>query len=115
MIGRQLEKEGWRVTSVRNGREALEALQTMQPGLIVSDLMMPEMDGFEFLQQLRQNPKWLKIPAIVVTAKELTEEERQCLHLHVNKIFEKGSYDRQALLKEVSDLLSQAINTPANQ
>jgi signal transduction histidine kinase/CheY-like chemotaxis protein len=115
MIGRQLEKEGWRVTSVRNGREALEALQTMQPGLIVSDLMMPEMDGFEFLHQLRQNPKWLKIPAIVVTAKELTEEERQCLHLHVNKIFEKGSYDRQALLKEVSDLLSQAINTPAKQ
>jgi signal transduction histidine kinase/CheY-like chemotaxis protein len=115
MIGRQLEKEGWRVMSVENGRAALEALKTMQPGLIVTDLMMPEMNGFEFLHQLRQNPRWQTIPAIVVTAKELTEEERQRLYLHVNKIFEKGSYDRQALLKEVHYLLSQVINPPLNQ
>jgi signal transduction histidine kinase/CheY-like chemotaxis protein len=109
MIGRQLEKEGWRVLQVENGREALEMLSVNLPGLIISDLMMPEMDGFEFIHELRQNPLWRSIPVIVVTAKELAEEERQLLRQQVDQVFEKGSYDRQALLKEVHHLLSQAI------
>ncbi|WP_104545356.1 response regulator [Chroococcidiopsis sp. TS-821] len=110
MIGRQLEKEGWQVLQAENGRKALELLQVNNPGLIITDLMMPEMDGFEFIHILRQTPQWASIPVIVITAKELTEEEENHLRQHVYKVFEKGSYDRQALLKEVHYLLSQAVN-----
>ncbi|PIG93069.1 response regulator [Gloeocapsopsis sp. IPPAS B-1203] len=109
MIGRQLEKEGWQVIQAENGRKALELLQVNTPGLIITDLMMPEMDGFEFIHILRQTPQWASIPVIVITAKEVTEEQQR-LQQHVYKVFEKGSYDRQALLKEVHYLLSQAVN-----
>ena len=109
MISRQLEKEGWRVIQAENGHKALEMLKANLPKLIITDLMMPKMDGFELIHELRQNPQWHSIPVIVITAKELTEEERQNLHQHVEQVFEKGSYDRQIFLKEVHHLLSQAI------
>jgi CheY-like chemotaxis protein len=110
MLRRQLEKDKWQVIAVENGREALEAIATHSPKLIISDLMMPEMDGFELVHELRQNIQWRSIPVIVLTAKELTETDRQKLYGHVEKIFQKGSYQRQALLAEVHDLLSQAIS-----
>lgn len=109
MLRRQLEKENWQVIAVENGREALEAIATHPPRLIISDLMMPEMDGFELVHELRQSDRWRSIPVIVLTAKELTEIDRQKLYGHVEKIFQKGSYQRQALLTEVHDLLSEAI------
>jgi len=109
MLRRQLEKDNWQVIAVENGREALEAIATHPPRLIISDLMMPEMDGFELVHELRQSDRWRSIPVIVLTAKELTETDRQKLYGHVEKIFQKGSYQRQALLAEVHDLLAEAI------
>jgi CheY-like chemotaxis protein len=109
MLRRQLEKDNWQVIAVENGREALEAIATYPPRLIISDLMMPEMDGFELVHELRQSDRWRSIPVIVLTAKELTETDRQKLYGHVEKIFQKGSYQRQALLAEVHDLLAEAI------
>lgn len=110
MLRRQLEKDNWQVIAVENGREALEAIATHPPRLIISDLMMPEMDGFELVHELRQSDRWRSIPVIVLTAKELTETDRQKLYGHVEKIFQKGSYQRQALLAEVHDLLAEAIS-----
>ena len=110
MLRRQLEKEGWQIIEAENGRKALELLTTHQPGLIVSDLMMPEMDGFELVHELRQQEQWRSLPVVVLTAKELTEAERQRLYGHVEKIFQKGSYDRQVLLTELNYLLSDAIS-----
>ena len=63
-----------------NGREALECVARRPPCVIVLDLMMPEMDGFEFLAELRRRPEGKAIPVLVVTAKELTEEERLFLN-----------------------------------
>jgi CheY-like chemotaxis protein len=105
-----LRKEGWQVVAVANGKEALVAIAANQPQLIVSDLMMPEMDGFELVYELRQNPQWRSIPVIIVTAKELNEIERQQLKGHVQKIFQKGVYQRQILLDELNNLLSEAIS-----
>jgi CheY-like chemotaxis protein len=110
MLVRQLRKEGWQVVAVANGKEALVAIAANQPQLIVSDLMMPEMDGFELVYELRQNPQWRSIPVIIVTAKELNEIERQQLKGHVQKIFQKGVYQRQILLDELNNLLSEAIS-----
>ncbi|MGD2181960.1 response regulator [Lusitaniella coriacea] len=109
MIRRQVEKGDWQVVEAGNGREALEIVVTNPLGLIVLDLMMPEIDGFEFVRELRRQPQWRSIPIIVLTAKELSATERQKLNGAVEKIMQKGSYDRQTLLEEINSLLSSAI------
>ncbi|MGH2708399.1 MAG: ATP-binding response regulator, partial [Actinomycetota bacterium] len=67
----QLEEEGWVVAEAETGRVALERVAESRPELIVLDLMMPEMDGFAFIEALRQNAAWRSIPIVVVTAKDL--------------------------------------------
>ena len=109
MLCRQLRKEDWRVIEAENGREALLKLRNHSPGIILSDLMMPEMDGFELVYKLRQHEKWRSIPVIILTAKSITTEERQMLNGGVSKIFEKGSYQRTVLFNEVNHLLKEAI------
>ena len=72
MLRRRLEKEGWKVIEAENGRVALERMAERQPELILLDLMMPEMDGFQFLDEVRRQEDWHPIPVIVITAKELS-------------------------------------------
>jgi signal transduction histidine kinase/CheY-like chemotaxis protein len=109
ILSRQLKTENYQVTEAKNGYEALEFVKNQAPDLIILDLMMPEMDGFEFIHELRKNPERCEIPVIVVTAKELTEEDCEQLNGYVEKIFQKGSYDRQRLLEEVHHFLVKAI------
>src|SRR5262245_19174176 len=75
MLGKTLAKAGWQVTEAENGRVALERMQTTSPALILLDLMMPEMDGFEFLDALRHHQPRRQVPVVVITAKTLTEED----------------------------------------
>ena len=110
MVRRQLEKAGWQVTEAENGRKALEQMQSERPQLILLDLMMPEMDGFAFVQELRQHPDWQSIPVIITTAKELTDADRQQLQGKVESVFEKGSGGELALLGQVQSLVSAAIS-----
>ena len=104
MICRQLTKAGWRVVEAENGLKALEVMQTEQPGVILLDLMMPEMDGFEFIRELRHHPQWQGLPVIVLTAKDLTLEEREWLDGQTQRIYQKGAGTRQ-LLDEIRTLL----------
>lgn len=106
MTSRQLAKAGWRVLEAENGRKALEVMQIEQPGAILLDLMMPEMDGFEFLQELRQHPEWRSLPVIVLTAKDLTIEERQWLDGQTQRIYRKGTSSRELLLDEIRSLIA---------
>lgn len=91
MVGRLLDKEGWQVTPAANGRLALEQMQVQVPHLILLDLMMPEMNGFEFVAELRKHPEWSRIPVIVITAKDLTSQERLQLNGYVEKILQKSA------------------------
>jgi signal transduction histidine kinase/CheY-like chemotaxis protein len=106
MLRRRLEKEGWKVIEAENGREALERMAESRPELILLDLMMPEMDGFQFLDEVRKHESLRSIPVIVVTAKELTPEDRQRLNGSVEKILQKGAYGREELLREVRALVA---------
>lgn len=106
MICRQLTKVGWRVLEAENGLKALEVMQIEQPGIILLDLMMPEMDGFEFIRELRQHAQWRSLPVIVLTAKDLTLEERQWLDGRTQRIYQKGTSNRQLLLDEIHNLLA---------
>ncbi len=109
MLGRMLEKEGWAVTAAENGRAALERIAERRPALILLDLMMPEMDGFQFVEALREWDAWRSIPIVVVTAKDLTAEDRLRLSGYVEQILQKGAYRREALLAEVRELVASYI------
>jgi CheY-like chemotaxis protein len=115
MLCRQLKKQNWEVIEAENGNQALVKLADYTPAMIISDLMMPEMDGFELVHQLRQHEQWRAIPIVILTAKELTSEDHQKLNGSVIKIFEKGSYHCSDLLKEVNNLLCKAIARQQNQ
>jgi signal transduction histidine kinase/CheY-like chemotaxis protein len=106
---RALERDGWSVMQAENGRVALARMPEQRPDAILLDLMMPEMDGFEFLVELRRQAAWRDIPVIVVTAMDLTEEDRRRLSGEVERIIEKGAYGRDELLREVGRLLTAAI------
>ncbi len=108
MTRRQLEKNGWTVTEAENGRVGLVRLQQSTPALILLDLMMPEMDGFEFMDEFRRHPEWRGIPVIVVTAKELTVEDHDRLNGCVVRILEKGAVSSQQLLAEIQDVMKAA-------
>ena len=109
MLRRRLEKEDWTVIEAENGRVALERMNQKKPELILLDLMMPEMDGFEFLEEIRKREDWRAIPVIVVTAKELSAEDRQRLNGSVAKILQKGAYGREELIGQVRDLVVASI------
>ncbi len=105
LIRRNLKKAGWSVDEAKNGRVGLERVEKAMPDLILLDLMMPEMDGFEFLRELRARQAWQQIPVVVVTAKEITEQERLRLNGWVEKVLHKGAYSRENLLGEIRDLV----------
>jgi CheY-like chemotaxis protein len=109
ILRRMLEKEGWQVDEAANGRLGLEYLQEHWPALILLDLMMPEVDGFRFVDELRCNEKWRAIPVVVVTAKDLTAEDRGRLNGGIEKILQKGAYSREDLLNDVRDLIAACV------
>ena len=102
LMARTLEKSGWEVSEAGNGQEALDVLHSLEPKLILLDLMMPVMDGFGFLAALRAKPEWQHIPVIVITAKDLTGEDRERLNGMVDEVIGKNAYTREDLLERMS-------------
>jgi PAS domain S-box-containing protein len=105
VIRRMLEREGLSVREAENGRVALEAIARERPMLILLDLMMPEMDGFEFVFRLRENEAWRGVPIVVLTAKDLNEDDHLRLNGGVQRVLQKAAYSRESLLLEVRDLV----------
>ena len=109
MMRRTLEKDGWSVVEAENGRIGLERVAESRPSLILLDLMMPEMDGFEFVSHLQADSANRSIPIVVVTAKDTTEEERKALKGHVQAVLQKGEHSRDGLLEQIRALVSDQI------
>jgi signal transduction histidine kinase/CheY-like chemotaxis protein len=101
MMVRTLANDGWTVRAAANGRLALDRVRESVPDLILLDLMMPEMDGFEFIAHLRENEKWRSIPVVVLTAKDITPEDHLRLQGNVRKVFRKASFSRDELIEEI--------------
>ncbi|MCI0540393.1 MAG: response regulator, partial [Verrucomicrobiales bacterium] len=107
LLRRALEKSDWRVVEAENGRAAFAAIAKTGAAVILLDLIMPEMDGFEFMQELRQRPDGKGIPVIVITSKDLTDEDRRRLNGHVSEILQKGGYRIDDLLAEIRRLATE--------
>jgi adenylate cyclase len=104
-----LVEEGWAVTEAENGLVALDRLGTATravPDLILLDLMMPKMDGFEFLEELRKNEKWKNIPVVVVTGADLRQDDRQRLNGSVLRVLQKVSVDQDLLQRQLRELIA---------
>jgi CheY-like chemotaxis protein len=109
LLRRTLEGEGYTVVEAENGRAALALLDSGLPGVILLDLMMPELDGFGVVSALREREAWHGIPVVIITAKELTAEERAWLNGSVVRILEKAALGEDALLSEVRELVAASI------
>jgi signal transduction histidine kinase/DNA-binding response OmpR family regulator/methyl-accepting chemotaxis protein len=112
ITARLLTKGGCEVHVAENGRVALDQLALHTPTLIVLDLMMPEVDGFDFLLALRRQPAWQAIPVVVVTAKEITDEDRHRLNGSVKRILQKRGSHRDDLLVAVRDQVTASLQAP---
>ncbi|MGH7325217.1 MAG: ATP-binding response regulator, partial [Candidatus Rokuibacteriota bacterium] len=109
IVRQALVREGWTVTEAENGRVALARLAEARPDAIVLDLLMPEMDGFEFLAELRRSAAWRDVPVLVLTAMDLGEADRRRLSGEVERVIRKDAGDRDELLREISRLLSASV------
>ena len=109
LIRRALEREGYAVAEAENGRVALERVRADLPGVVLLDLLMPEMDGFEFIAQLHREEAWRDIPLVVITAKDLSAEDRGRLNGYVQRILQKGGDTRDHLLTEVRETVATCI------
>lgn len=101
LMTRLLQKEGYAVTQAQNGRIALDCIARVEPKMILLDLMMPKMDGFQFIEELRKQESWSEIPIVVVTAKSITTADRLKLNGYVKGVIQKGSFDHKSLLAEI--------------
>ncbi|HEY2532387.1 MAG TPA: response regulator, partial [Xanthobacteraceae bacterium] len=100
-----LAARGWRVREAANGRLALDAVAAELPDVILLDLMMPEMDGFELVAALQAKVAWREIPVVVVTALDLTAEDRRRLSGGVKQILSKHAFPLAELMARVCALL----------
>ncbi|MCZ7551662.1 MAG: hypothetical protein B6D39_04180 [Anaerolineae bacterium UTCFX2] len=106
LIRRILQSQGnYIIQEAHNGQSALALARQEPPDLILLDLMMPEMDGFSVLDALKDDPTTATVPVIVVTAKELTVDEKQRLSGRIHTLMQKGEFLSGDLLEEVQSLV----------
>lgn len=110
LMREQLEMSTYQVQEAASGVEALVKMEQSIPSVIILDLLMPVMNGFEFLHNLQKRGEYKDVPVIVMTAKDLSPEERGKLTTNVQKVFCKGVCDRQTLLTDVQQFLSSALS-----
>ncbi len=107
-----LERDGWTVTEAGNGREGLQQAAARRPEAVLLDLNMPVMDGFDFLEELRAVPGCAEIPVVVLTARDLTRDDRRRLR-GASQILNKGDISLRSLVERLHGLADRATAQPA--
>ncbi len=106
MIKTRLEDEGYAVVSAADGEEGLRKVQEEKPDLVLLDLIMPKMNGYEFCCHLKDDPATNDIPIIIITASGAKDLERQCFKRGVKEIIHKP-YDSSYLLEKIASYLGE--------
>src|SRR5512138_3583608 len=108
LIRRLLEgRKSYRVYHAKDGWEGLAMARQKLPDLIVSDLMMPGIDGFGFVEELKLDPRTKDIPVVVVSAKDITDEERKRLNGHIQAVYQKGSLPARKFVDKVVQAIEE--------
>ena len=108
LLRRILQARGdYQIFEARNGRTGLDMITRERPDVVLLDLMMPEMDGFQVLEALEEDRDLHEIPVVVITAKELTPSEKKRLGGQIQMLLEKGDFTDEDLLHEVLDALEE--------
>ncbi len=110
MLRKLLEEQGCTVSEADNGLAALRRLNESQPSLILLDLIMPQLDGFGFMTQMRKNPAFRSIPVVVLTAMDIGPQEIERLNGGVERILQKGAYDLDELKAEIRSLARGSLH-----
>jgi CheY-like chemotaxis protein len=105
-VRRALEADGWAVDEAVDGRAGLARMAATAADVVLLDLMMPEMDGFEFLEEFRTRSAWRGVPVVVLTAKDLTDEDRRRLNGGAARVLAKGAHGRDGLLDDLRALVA---------
>jgi len=101
LVVAMIEDSGYDILTATSGREALDSIARRRPDAIILDLMLPEMDGFEVVHRMSLKPDWRSIPVILLTARDLSHEERRALDIGTARIIQKGGFSRDELLAEI--------------
>jgi CheY-like chemotaxis protein len=107
LFRRTLARDQMPVIEAANGEEALRQLRAQKPSVILLDLMMPVMDGFEFIAEFHRHPEWQGIPVVVITAKNITREDRERLAVSARTVLQKSGFTQEDLLGKVLELVRQ--------
>lgn len=107
LLSALLDAAGYSALRALDGKEAIEMTRHLLPDLILLDLMMPDVSGFDVVDALKGDPRTAQIPIIVVTAKEITAEDRAILNGHVEFIVSKSSFSRESFVNEVRRALKR--------
>ncbi len=110
-----LEKSSFTIYTAQNGVEAIRFLHKMAPALVFLDLLMPEMDGFEVVEKMYEDEKLKEVPIVVLTAKEVTDEERGVLNSKIKAIVQKEGLTREIILREVNKFISKGSRQRSGQ
>ena len=108
-LTRILREDGWEVAEAENGRVALNRLPLVKPDVILLDLMMPEMDGFEFVDEVRRKEETRHLPLIVLTAADVDEEAQRRLSGGIRRILRKRLGDRDEVLATLRDVIADCL------
>jgi CheY-like chemotaxis protein len=114
LLRRMIEnQDGYEVMEAGGGQEAIDMLKQIHPHIITLDLMMPGMDGFDVLEAIKSDEETRSIPIVVITAKELTDEDYTRLNHNVEALIQKGPMKRDELLADLAAALKKLTRVPA--
>jgi len=110
VLGRLLEREGYRVITAKDGMDALQSLQEVQPDIILSDIEMPRMDGFELSRNIRADAKTVNIPIVIISSRTAEKHRNLAKEIGVNSYLGKPVQDDD-LIAEITHLLGNQVET----
>lgn len=108
-LARILREDGWEVAEAENGRVALERLPLVRPDIVLLDLMMPEMDGFEFVDEIHRKEETRHLPLVVLTAADVDEEAQRRLSGGIRKILRKKLGGRDEVIATLRDVIADCL------
>jgi DNA-binding response OmpR family regulator len=107
MLRQTLPESTFKLDSAGDGVAGLQAIEAHRPDVVLLDIMMPRLDGFGVIEQLRASEATRDLPIIVISAKELTDEEMKTLEERVDFVMKKQGFDGEKLMEEINSVLEK--------